>query len=71
MSSADKEIEFWYKVLDCDGLGLLLVQVDKENLIEFSFVYYTLLIHISVFTLIYKVLHISFESFPLTRLLAT
>jgi len=59
------------KVLDCDGLGLLLVQVDKENLIEFSFVYYTLLIYVSVFTLIYKVPYISLESFPLMRLLAT
>ena len=71
MSSANEGIEFWCKALDYDNLGLLLVWVDKENLIEFLFVCYTLLIHISVFTLIYKVLHISFESFPLTRLLAT
>jgi len=46
MSSADKGIKFWYKNLDWDILELLLVWVDKENLIEFSFDYSTLLIHI-------------------------
>jgi len=33
------------KNLDCDILELLLVWVDKENSIEFSFDYYILLIH--------------------------
>jgi len=59
------------KVLDHDGLGLFLVQVDKENLIEFLFVCYILLIYVSVFTLIYKVPYISLESFPLMHPLAT
>ena len=40
-------------------------------MIEFSFIYCTLLIHISVFTLIYKVLCVSFESFPLVHLLVS
>jgi len=52
------------KNLDCNALELLLVQVDKKNLIELLFNCYTLLIHILLFTSIYKVLHISFESFP-------
>jgi len=71
MSSADEGIEFWYKALGCDNLGLLLVWVDKENSIEFSFICYTLLIYVSVFTLVYKVLHVSFESFPLVHPLVT
>ena len=61
-------IEFWYKDLGRDALELLLVWVDKENSIEFLFVFCTVLIHIFVFTLIYKVLRVSFESFPLVRL---
>ena len=52
------------KNLDCNALELLLVQVDKKNLIELSFNCCILLIHILLFTSIYKVLHISFESFP-------
>ena len=57
-------IEFWCKDLGRDALELLLVRVDKKNLIEFPFVFCTVLIHIFVFTLIYKVLHVSFEPFP-------
>ena len=52
------------KNLDCNALELLLVQVDKKNLIELLFNCCILLIYILLFTSIYKVLHISFESFP-------
>jgi len=38
MSSANKGIEFWYKDLDWDILELLLVWVDKENLMDFSLI---------------------------------
>ena len=38
MSSADKEIKFWYKDLDWGVLELLLVWVDKENSMEFSLI---------------------------------
>ena len=44
----------------------LLVQVDKENLIESLFNCYTLLIHILVFTIINK---LPYTSFCLTLLL--
>ena len=42
MSSTNEGIEFWYKALGCDDLGLLLVWVDKENSMEFplNFLYY-------------------------------
>jgi len=53
------------KNLDCDTLELLLVWVDKENLIESSFNCCILLIYILLFTSIYKVPHISFELFLL------
>ena len=33
------DIEFWCKALDCDNLGLLLVWVDKENLMEFLLIF--------------------------------
>ena len=45
MSSASEEIKFWYKNLDYNILELLLVWVDKKNLIEFLFNCYTLLIY--------------------------
>jgi len=61
-------IKFWCKDLGRDALELLLVRVDKENSIEFPFVFCTVLIYIFVFTLIYKVPCVSFESFPLARL---
>ena len=56
------------KDLGWNALELLLVWVDKENSIEFPFVFCTVLIYIFVFTLIYKVLHVSFESFPVVHL---
>ena len=37
-SAQEVDIEFWCKALDCDNLGLLLVWVDKENLMEFSLI---------------------------------
>ena len=43
-----------YKNLDCGTLELLLVQVDKENSIEFSFNCYILLIHILYLLLFIK-----------------
>ena len=45
-----------------DDLITLLVWVDKENSIEFSFAFLYTTYTLSVFTLIYKVPHISFES---------
>ena len=41
-SAQEMDIEFWYKDLDWDVLELLLVWVDKENLMEFplNFLYY-------------------------------
>ena len=57
------------KNLDCDALELLLVQGDKKNSIKSLFNCCTLLIHILLFTSIYKVPHISFESFLLICLL--
>ena len=33
------DIEFWYKALDCDNLGLLLVWVNKENSMEFPLIF--------------------------------
>jgi len=54
ISSAGKKIKFWYKNLDCGTLELLLVQVDKKNLIEFPLDCYTLLIHILYLLLFIK-----------------
>jgi len=54
-----------YSDLGWNNLITLLVWVDKENSIEFPFNCCILLIHILVFTFIYKVLHISFKSFSL------
>jgi len=50
-----------YKNLDWDILELLLVWVDKENLIEFPFDCYTLLIHI-LYLLLFIKSHISLLS---------
>ena len=38
-SAQEVDIEFWCKALDCDNLGLLLVWVDKENLMEFLLIF--------------------------------
>ena len=38
-SAQEVDIEFWYKALDCDDLGLLLVWVDKENSMEFLLIF--------------------------------
>jgi len=65
MSSAGEGIEFWYKNLDCGILELLLVQVDKENSIEFLFNCYILLIHI-----LYLLLFIKFHTSPLSHSLS-
>ena len=54
MSSTNEGIEFWCKNLDDDALDLLLVQVDKENSIEFLFVCCTLLIHFLYLLLLAK-----------------
>jgi len=54
MSNASEEIEFWYKNLNYGILELLLVQVNKENLIEFPFNCYILLIHILYLLLFIK-----------------
>jgi len=54
MSNASEEIEFWYKNLNYSILELLLVQVNKENLIEFPFNCYILLIHILYLLLFIK-----------------
>jgi len=55
-------IEFWCKDLGRDTLELLLVQVDKENLIEFLFICCILLIHI-----LYLSLFIKFRVSPLSH----
>ena len=52
------QISKWPFVID--NLVSLQVQVDKENLLEFSFNYCTLLIHFPLFTAICKVPHIPF-----------
>jgi len=66
MSSANKEIKFWCKNLDWDTLEPLLVQVDKENSIEFSFDYCILLIHI-LYLLLFIKSHASLLSYSFSH----